>query len=181
MTKLVVPGRNVLELRGPVREDFELESIYLVGSFGVYRRDGAFQIGTPPEKVDCRDLTPQGFPFFAGVVELERTVDLEDKPRRARLALSKLYAGAAEVHVNGRLQADLLHPPYEAELAGLRKGANRVKIRLYSTLRNLLGPHHFEGPEIEWVSPGSFVNRKAWTDDYRFVRFGFTGARLELW
>jgi hypothetical protein len=26
--------------------------------------------------------------------------------------------------------------------------------RLFGTLRNLLGPHHFEGPEITWVGPG---------------------------
>lgn len=181
VTGRVAPGRNVVELHGPVGEDFELESIYVVGDFGVYGRDGGFHIGPAPSAADTRDLTPEGLSFFAGVVELEREIDLADAPRCARLVISKLHAGAAEVHVNGRPQGEMLYPPYDVELKGLKKGANRVTVRLYSTLRNLLGPHHFTGPEIEWASPGSFVDRAVWTDDYRFVKFGFTGARIELW
>jgi len=181
VTGSLAPGRNVIELRGVVKDDFELESIYLLGDFGVYDRGGAFHVGAPPETIDARDLTRGGFPFFAGAVDLEKTFELEKAPRRARLVLNTLQYGAAEVSVNGRAQGDLLYPPYEVELQNLRKGGNRVTITLYSTLRNLLGPHHFKGPEIEWVSPRSFTDRQAWTDEYRFVRIGFTGARIETW
>ena len=181
VTEHLSEGRNVVELRGPVGDDWELESIYVVGDFGVVERRGSFHITAASEAVDPHDLTTQGFSFFAGTVDLEKHMELDEAPSRALFALKSLHAGAADVLVNGALQGELLYPPYEVELKGLHGGANRLTVRLYSTLRNLLGPHHFEGPEIEWVSPGSFVDRRAWSDEYRFVKFGFSGAHLDLW
>ena len=176
----VRPGRNVVEIQGKVTKDFELESAYLVGRFGVYRRNGRFAIGGIPKSADPRDLGGQGLAFFAGAVEIEKEVLLERRPKAARFGLGKLYAGAAEFVVNGRAQGDLLWPPYEVNVKGLRKGKNRVTLRLFSTLRNLLGPHHFEGPEILWASPRSFVDRKRWSDEYRFMPFGIRGAVLTV-
>jgi hypothetical protein len=180
VTGLVRRGRNVLELKGPVTKDFELESVYVLGRFGVYARGGRFVIAPPPGSVEAGDVTGRGLTFFAGVLELEREVVLERRPSTAVLSLEGLFAGAAQVSVNDRRQGDLNFPPYQLALKGLRKGRNRLVLRLYSTLRNLLGPHHFEGEEIEWVSPGSFSNRKLWTDDYRFMEFGFEGASLHI-
>jgi hypothetical protein len=179
ITRQARPGRNVVEVAGEVTDDFELESIYVVGDFAVKSRDGAFVIGRPVEVLKPGDICGQGFPFFAGVIEVEKEVNLDRKPARALLSIGRLHnVGAVEVTVNGRRAGDILWPPYELELKGLRKGTNRIGLRLFGTLRNLLGPHHFEGPEIEWVSPGSFADRKLWTDEYRLQPFGFAGANL---
>ncbi len=180
VTGLVRRGHNVLEVRSRIGRDFELESAYVVGRFGVSRRGEGFVVGAPPKEVRLEDITAGGLPFFAGVVDLEKEVVLARKPASAKLALNQLRAGAADVIVNGRLQGEFLYPPYEVELKGLRKGKNRLVLRLYSTLRNLLGPHHFEGPELSWVSPGSFVDRKRWSDEYRFQTFGAEGISLHI-
>jgi len=177
ITRFVRQGRNVVEIDGAVTKDFELECIYVVGRFGVYKRDGKFVIGAVPTMTTAEDLSTQGLQFFAGVVDIERQVEV-GKLKSASLRLKDLAAGAAEVFVNGRQQSDLLYPPYEVEIKGLRKGKNKIRLRLFSTLRNLLGPHHFTGPEIVWQGPGSFTNRAKWTDDYRFLPFGVKGATL---
>ncbi len=179
ITAQVRPGRNVVEMAGEVTDDFELESIYLVGDFSVGSRDGAFVIGRPAAAVKPGDISGQGFPFFAGVIEVEKEVNLERRPDRALASIARLHnVGAAEVTVNGRRVGEILWPPYELELKGLRKGTNRIGLRLFGTLRNLLGPHHFEGPEFEWTSPGSFADLKLWSDEYRFQPFGFEGVNL---
>ena len=178
ITRALRPGRNVIEVAGKVTKGFELESVYVVGRFGVYRREGRFVIGAMPESVTAEDISTQGMQFFAGVLDIERDVELARAPKAAKLVLKDLAAGAAEVFVNGRQQEDLLYPPYEVEVKGLRKGRNRIRLRLFSTLRNLLGPHHFTGPEIVWQGPHAFVDRGKWTDEYRFLPFGVRGARL---
>ncbi|MHC4712800.1 MAG: glycosyl hydrolase [Planctomycetota bacterium] len=181
ITRQVRAGRNVVEVAGEVTDDFELESIYVVGDFSVKRRDDAFVIGRPVEVLRPGDICGQGFPFFAGVIEVERELNLGRKPAGALLSIGRLHnVGAAEVTVNGRDVGEILWPPYELELKGLRKGTNRIGLRLFGTLRNLLGPHHFEGPEFEFTSPGSFSDRKLWSDEYRFQPFGFEGAALYL-
>ncbi len=193
-------GRNVIEVAGEVTPDFELESVYVLGRFGVYRRgakhEGAkqvdssyalrdltalgkqFVIGAVPKTVTAADLAGQGFQFFAGTVELEQDVTLAKRPAAAWLDASALLAGAAEVRVNGQVEGDLLWPPYRIPLSGLRRGRNKVLITLFSTLRNLLGPHHWDEGDPEWVGPGSFSDRKHWTDEYRFHAFGIEGARI---
>jgi hypothetical protein len=178
VTRHVRPGRNVVDIRCGNTEGFELESIYVLGNFGVHKKGKEFVVAASPDKVDPRDLSTSGLQFFAGVVDVETDIRLDRAPRSATVILGELRAGAAEVFVNGRAQGDLLWPPYEVPVKGLRRGRNVIRLRLYSTLRNLLGPHHFEGPEIEWVSPGSFKDRKRWTDEYRFLPFGITGAVL---
>lgn len=180
ITRQVRLGRNMVEVQGKVTKDFELESVYVVGRFGVCRKGGRFVIGAMPEKVAIEDVSTQGLQFFAGVLDIERDVVLGRRPKAATLAVGELAAGAAEVFVNGRQQDDLLYPPYEVEVKGLRKGRNVLRVRLFSTLRNLLGPHHFTGPEIVWQGPGSFVDRRKWTDEYRFLPFGVRGAALRL-
>jgi len=178
ITRHVRPGRNIVEVTGKVTKRFELESVYVVGRFGVHRCGNRFVIGAMPETVAVEDVSTQGLSFFAGVIDVERTFDLARAPKAATLVVKELAAGAAEVFVNGRQQDDLLYPPYEVEVKGLRKGRNKIRLRLFSTLRNLLGPHHFTGPEIIWQGPGSFVDRRRWTDDYRFLPFGIRGAAL---
>ena len=200
ITTQVRLGGNTVELRGPVTEDFDLEAAYVVGKFGVWRKGAVrpgvkltdqaaalpalagvgrqFVIGAVPETVTAGDLGDQGFRFFCGTLTLEQEVSLKAAPRRAAFAATQLLAGAAEVSVNGKPCGDLLWPPYESAASGLKSGRNKVSIKLFATLRNLLGPLHWEEGDPRWCGPGSFSDRKHWTDEYRFHPFAVEGATL---
>ena len=178
ITASVRLGRNVVELEGRVTDDFELESIYIIGAFGVYQSEAGFRITAPATEVKAADLSGEGFSFFAGTLDIEKTVTLDRRPQSAVFALERSIPAPLSSLSTAAARGTCSILRYELAVSGLKKGDNRITLRLFGTLRNLLGPHHFEGPEIEWTSPGSFVNRKLWTDAYRFMPFGIKDAAL---
>ncbi len=176
--------------------DTELESIYLVGDFGVcapavsygdYRtvKTGhTFKLGAAPEKVAVRNLTEQGLWFFAGKATVGETINIRKEDGvRYEVRLSKLYAPAAQVIVNGKNVGELAFAPYVMDVTdALVDGENTVEIRLFSGLRNALGPHHLKTGDFWVTSPGNFTqfdeqgrdNRGCgWEEDYHGVLFGF--------
>lgn len=176
--------------------DTELESIYLVGDFGVFapvvsygdyrtvKTGHAFTLGAMPEKVQVKNLTEQGFWFFAGDATVGQTVPVQkEEGVRYEVRLEKLYAPAAHVIVNGKTVGELAFAPYVMDVTdALVNGDNTVEIRLFSGLRNALGPHHLKTGDFWVTSPGNFtqfdVNGRdnrgcGWEEDYHGVLFGF--------
>ena len=195
ITGKMVKGQNTIELSGVFSRDTELESIYLVGNFGVAAGEGKFEGSTtgqvfyryPPQfklvelpvMVKCTDLTPQGLPFFAGRVRLSMNLHLDSIPTEAAIVLEDLRAALAHVLINGEAAGFTAWQPFRVDLGNrLKAGENRLEIELVSTLRNLLGPHHQRGGDPEAVGPESFRMNPLWIDDYTFVPFGFKKAAL---
>ncbi|MDD6200108.1 MAG: glycosyl hydrolase [Firmicutes bacterium] len=185
-----------------VTYDVELESIYLMGDFcvdtpGEYRpgnrrarfTDGAFRLTAPRRELNTGDITTQGYPFFAGTMDLEFRLQVEKKPGvRYVLAEPKPDCPAAQLFVNGADAGMLLWEPVRPDITELlRDGENILVLRLYSGLRNLLGPHHYRYGESYYVGVSTFgdlpgwceavegVSGNLWNDGYCFVTFGPAG------
>jgi hypothetical protein len=198
-------GPNGLVLTGIFASDTELESVYVVGPFGVAARrlgeEGRhtgqvfdryapeFRLVAPPQRAEADwmgrglavDLTAQGLPFFAGRATLRQTVSLPAFEGRAELALEGLHAAVAHVRVNGHRSGTVAWPPHQVAIpTGLHGGENVIEVELVGTLRNLLGPHHRRGGDTAYTSPRDFRSRDQWIDDYILVPFGFDGAVLRL-
>ncbi|MFA5206600.1 MAG: glycosyl hydrolase, partial [Lentisphaeria bacterium] len=203
-----------------IRYGSELESIYLVGDFAVRAEpadrplaDSARNQGgvLTPKPVNsfkrfvmvreadtfAGDLAPQGYPFYAGEFQLERTFEIGalTPGRRYLLTFPLFEAVVVKVTVNGQPCAPLFASPWEADVtAALRPGVNTVCVALTNSLRNLLGPHHHKGGELTGVGPASFLcnqdwpnsepgeadwydarlggQAKLWRDDYYMIPFG---------
>jgi hypothetical protein len=196
-------GRNEIVLSGVFAQDTELESVYLVGAFGVAgRRLGEenryngqvfdryapdFCVTEVPERVTAQggpnrltaDLTAQGLPFFAGRATLRQVVTLPRLDGRTVLEIEDLRAAVAHVRVNGQHLGAIAWLPHQVDVtAGLYAGENAIEIELVGTLRNLLGPHHRAGGDLDWTGPRDFRDKSRWTDDYILVPFGFNGVTL---
>jgi hypothetical protein len=211
-------GRNEVVLNGVFGRDSELESVYLVGDFGVTgRRLGEenrfngqvfdryapdFRLTASPTRARAKgrnavavDLTAQGLAFFAGRVTLRQTITLPplDGPfgyaprlargapqdRRTLLELRNLRAAVAHARVNGQQAGTVAWQPHHVDVTeALKEGENVIEIELVGTLRNLLGPHHLNGGDLDWTGPKEFRDKNRWTDDYILVPFGFDGAML---
>ena len=220
ITAHVVSGENVIELarefEPPSKAQFvlqrlfhthtgvELESIYLTGDFAV-RCD----ISTAPARERCVRITPDlaltaepaacagdlaiaGYPFFAGRLSLEQTLNLPAPQPGERVFLTLTDPGVALAHisVNGQPAGPISWPPYRLEITGLVSGGpTELAIELVTGLRNLLGPHHREQgePDDTWASAfsghgalsdgyGGRGDKGAnWTDDYFVLPFGLRG------
>jgi len=198
-------GRNEIELRGIFARGSELESVYLLGNFGVAARKlkeesrvgnqifdryaPEFRLSTALEhaKVFTQpagpglDLTQQGMPFFAGRVTLRQELAIAAKPKQACLVIDRLCAALAHVRINGNDMGVIAWQPHQIDIThGLRVGRNTVEIELVGTLRNLLGPHHLSGGEQGWTEPSDFRDQRRWTDDYILVPFGLGGVTVKL-
>lgn len=182
--------------------DTEIESIYLLGHFGVYsmsdyrygdRRavfaDGPFICRQMPATVTTGDLSAQGLAFYAGNVRLIQHIDVSHlKPgQRVYLDLcTKPDDVLTKVWINEQVAGNIPWAPYKIDITDvLKNGQNTLAIELMGSCRNLLGPHHHIAGELYAVGPSSFTNRKGWTDAdtdcddiwtdrYCFTRFGLS-------
>jgi hypothetical protein len=182
---------------------FEVESIYLIGEFGVERRDTRWQGGPPefaiteaPTQVRTGDLGSQGYRFYRGSIlyRQELRVPLE-REQRGVLRLEGLEAALALVTVNGREAGYIAWRPHELEVTELlnKRRVNLFEIELFGTCRNLLGPHHNANPDRAMTGPRDFYGASeawradprnyddVWRDRYVFVPFGITrGAHVAV-
>ncbi len=171
--------------------DMEIETIYLLGDFGVKtegawqelplnacRYEGDFVITGLPEKISLTEIEKQGFPFFCGELELEG--ELEIKGENPVLCLDFMGVNAIKLQIDGKEFTALTDN--RLDLNGIEKGKYTVKLTLINNLRNLLGPHHLELGESYSVGPNTFfkegcvwypkVDPKRWNENYCFVKFG---------
>jgi hypothetical protein len=148
----------------------------------------------PPRPLVVGDLTSQGLPFYAGRIRYEAEFATSNPAnQQIILRLDELAASVASVEINGKPAGLFTWPPLETDIGPLLvSGRNSVSIVFYSSLRNLLGPHHHPSGEPGYVTPGSFrpegcatwlaalrAGQKVpnWADPYSFVGFGMSAAQ----
>lgn len=186
--------------------DQELESIYLLGDFGVHsgsgftdeeRRavctEGPFQLMEPARQVQTGDLTRQGFPFFSGSLRLRQTLELDAAQASGAQWFFQAPPDAivTKLFINGAEVRSFLWEPYDADISSfLHSGSNVIELELTGSCRNLLGPHHHIKGEVYKVGPDSYKDKPGWTDKdldkdthvyqtrYAFVKFGLAASPL---
>lgn len=202
----------------------EIESIYIVGDFSVLGQStgsaplqpkfeqwnvppvpvatllrSGLELGEPAPLVKG-DMTSQGLPFYAGRIAMRCEVaGVPDENGCVRLELEKLLAPVAEVQIDGRAVGHFQAHPLSVDISdALSDGKiHELTIIVYSTLRNLLGPHHHADGELIEVGPDHFYSHEMvaqsdrygqlqqwaagkfmpsdWRDDYCMVQFGDLG------
>lgn len=182
-----------------VTYDVELESIYLLGDFCVdssaqyvpgrrrsLHTEGSFTLTDVRKELNTGDITTQGYPFFAGCMDLEFTVNVNKQENVKYLfGEPKPDCPAAQLFVNGQDAGMLIWAQEKPDITNLlRNGENTLTLRLYSGLRNLLGPHHYLHGESYYVGVSTFgdlpgwcedvegVSGNIWRDGFCFVTFG---------
>ncbi|MGO4542651.1 glycosyl hydrolase [Paenibacillus sp. 2TAB19] len=185
--------------------DTELESVYLLGDFGVESltpfvdggngtvlAEGPFVLTEMPVLLAGGDFVRQGFPFYAGRLTVEQKVSFENVLADSEILWSFTTppdAIVAKLRINGREVKTFQWEPYEADIGPfLVTGDNVIELELAGSCRNLLGPHHHMKGEPLKIGPDSFTNKVGWTDRdlppdtqvyqdrYAFVRFGLSAS-----
>ena len=174
--------------------DTEIECAYLFGDFAVktdadkfeahpnfgYTYSGSFSLIKPKDTVDPANVITDGYPFFAGELDLETEIEYTCGAP-TELVLDGRYS-TAEIYVNGKYAETLLFKNHCDLAKHLVEGKNTLRIKLYNARRNQLGPLHAPEVEPHSVGPRSFTGEKQWEngewkgylkDKYCFVRFGF--------
>ena len=175
-------------LKNCMTYDTMLTAPYLSGKFGVYSdnfRKGdteqslhadTFYIGNSPRKVT--NFVEDGFPFFAGNVTVKTVFHANFDNVKLKLNGRFHYA---EIIVNSKLVGTLMFTNIIDVSPYIQKGENRLEVKLYSGNRNLLGPHHVRGEDIDnEVGPALWELYEGceeeggigFTTRYSFIKFG---------
>lgn len=176
----ILYGDNVYETeKNKLTYDVELENIYLTGDFAVNSvspfteggnkaliTEGPFYISQLPGKTSPANLTINGLLFFAGKISLKQNRNIEKKPdTRYVLHFDHTDVAMVKIKVNNREVSNLLWAPWEADLTDyIESGDNIIELILYSSNRNMLGPHHHIDGEPFNVGPGSFTGEWSWVE-----------------
>ncbi len=192
-------GNGVTEsLRNCLVYDTYIESLKLFGDFGVYtdrpmvsafERDvlfaDEFYIGSKKGKIN--ELVKDGYPFFSGRICLTKTLKLDRTDVDLKLS-GRIHF--AKVKVNGNDVGKLMFN----DVIDISKyaviGDNQVEIELFTSARNMLGPHHdARFDEKGHVSPYSFGMPNTWIGgksllerkSYSLVRNGVFDNNAKEW
>jgi len=225
ISNLVRIGENEIELGfsiEPLRLGFDLESahdavrnkfsypvaieaIYLKGDFAV-REDGEIErsenfiraegkfVLTESNKVQGEDITESGYFFYPNNAEYVGEFDYECG--KAYLSLD-YFGTAVGIEVNGKkVGVDYLSGENKEITEYLVKGKNALKLTLFGSIRNLLGPHHHSKGEPEYTGVHTFTGEYGngavedlcseenpngvWNDSYAFAKLGITSVTLEI-
>ena len=177
-------------LKNCLSYDTELESVYIRGNFAVkddnlkiendmiMLSEGDYYITKAKETVNAANITEDGYLFFMGKLKLEKKVIIDKNASRIKLGGRFTVA---DVYVDGKFVKTLLFEN-EADLGAFADGKEHtLTLELYSSNRNIYGPHHFkQSYEPLSVSPWSFDLTGSWKenyesdfyrDNYSFVKF----------
>ncbi len=192
----VLFGENVLETeKNKLTYDTELESLYLIGDFGVYSSGGyvdgvrravftenSFTITDRPTAITGGNIVSQGYPFFRGSMTFSQDVMVEKAyGEKIGISINKPYAALSKLYVNGVFVKDMLWSDFTADISGFVKSGEtaRISVEVVVGNRNLFGPHYtFQGESYE-CSPAIFAPHGKYTPNWwRDDRICFVKAGL---
>jgi hypothetical protein len=155
----VKAGENQMTLKAsPFTLHAELEPVYILGDFGVEKRNRGFEI-VAASPLGLGEWTAQNMPFYSGGIAYKKVYSLNSDDFRGNRFFVELggWRGAvAEVRVNGRKAGSIAFDPFRLDITdALTPGVNEVAVVVYGTLKNTLGPHH-NNPRLGSAWPGSF-------------------------
>ena len=209
------------------RTGTEIEAIYIVGDFHVSSRPAAAADTGPnpvtkvfpfaaytndqlppvrmhylaadsltisePTVLSYGDVVAQGLPFYAGRLRITMTL-ANSSAHQAELRFSELDATVAAVEADGIALGHIFTSPL---CVAVPAGTRNLAVTLYSSLRNLLGPHHHDSGEPVNTAPWFYLpfcgdgparadNTLAWSQgtfrspnhrpSYACVSFGHVGT-----
>ncbi len=158
-------GENTLEITLPFGETANLESVFILGKFGVRVTGCEAVITALPERLSFGSLLTQGLPFYGGAVTYKMRAVSENG--KLTVTASDYMGALIEVNVDGKEAGNIIYPPYTLEVNGLNKGEHQVDIKLYTHRYNSFGPVHLVNVKESWHGPGAWRSEGInWSYEY---------------
>lgn len=141
---LVRRGANTVELSvSPMSIYAEIAPVYLFGDFALESAGAGWIVRAPAARLEPGSWKRQGLPFYAWDVAYGKEYDIDDPAAGYALRLGAWEGTVAQVYVNGKKAGIVAWEPYAFDLTPyLRKGRNRIEVRVVGSLKNLFGPHY---------------------------------------
>lgn len=146
----IVKGRNVLVLSRPFGTASCLESVFVLGDFGV-RAEGLRLTVTPPVRtLPFGDQTRYGLPFYGGNVNYKVKAVCGG---RLRLRVPHFKQPLCAVKVDGKDVGRIVLAPFEVDLGELPEGEHEIEIKAFGNRYNTFGALHMNDDDTRWFGP----------------------------
>jgi len=167
-------GENVITIAVDFKRTTNIESIYLIGAFGVEAKAGASVMTKLPEKVGLDDMAERNLPFYGGCAAITLTAEQYEKfvdKNAARIWMQVPDGSGTLIRVEamGKKQV-IAWEPYMADVTEAVKAGAPIRVTLVNSRRNSFGPLHIVPTRLGGYGPGEFVTKgEKWHDDYSLI------------
>lgn len=171
----IIKGKNTLELTYAYGEKTDIESVFILGDFGVKVTGTEKTVFAMPEKIGFGDITRQGFPFYGDNITYKFKAVAENG--KFDICASWYRGAMISVKVDGEEKGNIIYPPYILGVDGLSDGEHDVEMTLYTHRYNTFGPLHLVNEAEPWHGPDAWRSKKCnWSNEYVLRRVGILSA-----
>jgi len=171
----IIKGKNTLELTYAYGEKTDIESVFILGDFGVKVTGTEKTVIAMPEKIGFGDITRQGFPFYGDNITYKFKAVAENG--KFDICASWYRGAMISVKVDGEEKGNIIYPPYILGVDGLSDGEHDVEMTLYTHRYNTFGPLHLVNEAEPWHGPDAWRSKKCnWSNEYVLRRVGILSA-----
>lgn len=165
-------GQNTLEICYRMGRKVDLESMYLLGDFGVRVEGCVCAMTAPVRSLAFGDIVGQGLPFYGGNITYHLSVEAPED--RLTLEASCYRAALLSAGIDGGAHRPLVFSPYRLAFTGLTPGAHTIDLTCYGSRINTFGQLHCNNraPGYWWGPNAWRTVGEEWTYEYRFWRQG---------
>ncbi|MBQ7830000.1 MAG: hypothetical protein IJ345_06995 [Clostridia bacterium] len=176
-------GRNTVTVDVTFMRTTNVESLYLVGDFGVKLDGKKRSLTALPRLLGCESYATYDMPFYTGSITYHLTADHyaealgADGDAADRIVISPEHFTGGCVKVTALGKTTILGwDPYEADVTEAYRIGAPIDITVVGTRRNLFGPLHLYPNTAIGCDPNRFMTSGSeWTDDYCLIDSGLTG------
>lgn len=151
ISRLICLGENELQFYMRIRQDEEglRDPVYLMGNFGVEKREGNLTLTAFPHTSRPDGSWYKGFPYYSGRITFEKELELEAVKQDEfdiRLGLQTPCYDCIELEINGVSLGVRAFAPYvwKGRRELLKPGKNTVRVTVTNTLANMLDGTYFD-------------------------------------
>ena len=172
--KYVKTGENVVELSvEPMSIYAEIAPVFILGDFSLESANMGWIMREPIDKFKLGSWKDQGQPYYSWDVSYSKNYTINDTDARYALELKKWNGTVSEVYVNDSKVGVIAYKPYDFDLSPfLKKGNNKIEVRVIGSLKNLYGPHYSRDKGIAGPWHWNSVHRQDPGSDYSLFDYG---------
>ena len=166
------PGENVLELKMPYYNKFNVEALYLLGNFGVRTAGQTAVITEPVTRLTFGDICSQGLPFYGGNLTYQVPITV-DKPCSLKIEATQFRCPVIKVALDGEDKGRIAFSPYSLTIDEVKPGEHLLSITSFGNRANTFGGLHNCDHTATWGGPNYWrTTGAAWAYEYQLKPSG---------
>ena len=168
-------GENELIITYPFGPSANLETVFVLGYFGVKVVGTESTIIALPGKIGFGEILSQGFPFYSGAITYKIPVNVQNSG--IEVEVSDYRGGLIAVEVDCEKKGRIIYPPYILNIENLTNGEHEIGVKLYIHRYNSFGPIHLVNEKESWHGPNAWrTTGRNWSYEYVLRKTGILKA-----